>query len=98
MGLIADVVPNHMCVDKAWNAWWMDLLENGPSRPHARFFDIDWNPPKEELRDKVLLPVLGDQYGRVLESKEIHLAYHNGAFRRSLLPIRASPSPRARGG
>ncbi len=80
MGLIADVVPNHMCVDKAYNAWWMDVLENGPSSPHARFFDIDWNPPKEELRDKVLLPVLGDQYGRVLESQEIRLAYSNGAF------------------
>src|SRR5579884_735263 len=80
MGLIADVVPNHMCVDKSFNAWWTDVLENGPSSPYARFFDIDWNPPKEELHAKVLLPVLGDQYGRVLEQQELRITYENGAF------------------
>src|SRR5581483_7979973 len=80
MGLIADVVPNHMCVARSYNAWWTDVLENGPSSPYARFFDIDWHPPKHELQDKVLLPVLGDQYGRVLENQEIRIQYENGAF------------------
>src|SRR5579884_3122724 len=80
MGFIADVVPNHMCVDKSFNAWWTDVLENGPSSPFARFFDIDWNPPKQELQAKVLLPVLGDQYGRVLENQDLHIAYEKGAF------------------
>ena len=49
MGLIADVVPNHMCISHPSNAWWWDVLENGPSSPFARYFDIDWHPPKEEL-------------------------------------------------
>ncbi len=80
MGLIADVVPNHMCVSHASNTWWWDVLENGPSSPFANFFDIDWHPPKEELSNKVLLPVLGDQFGRVLENKEIQVAYQEGQF------------------
>jgi (1->4)-alpha-D-glucan 1-alpha-D-glucosylmutase len=80
MGLIADVVPNHMCVSHASNTWWWDVLENGPSSPYANFFDIDWHPPKEELSNKVLLPVLGDQFGRVLENKQIQVAYQEGQF------------------
>ena len=59
MGLIADVVPNHMCITHPSNVWWWDVLENGPSSPFARYFDIDWHPPKEELVNKVLLPMLG---------------------------------------
>src|SRR5512147_2079586 len=61
MGQMLDVVPNHMCVDDSANAWWMDVLENGPSSPFAHFFDIDWTPVKRELTDRVLLPILGDQ-------------------------------------
>src|SRR5262249_36799150 len=49
MGLIADVVPNHMCISHPSNRWWWDVLENGPSSPYARFFDIEWHPPKAEL-------------------------------------------------
>lgn len=79
MGLVLDVVPNHMSLDEA-NRWWWDLLENGPSSPYAASFDVDWAPPKEELSDKVLLPVLGDQYGRVLERGEIRLEFEDGAF------------------
>lgn len=80
MGLIADVVPNHMCITHPSNLWWWDVLENGPSSPFARFFDIDWRPPKEELADKVLLPFLGDQYGRVLENQEIKVVYVREQF------------------
>ena len=80
MGLIADVVPNHMCITHPSNRWWGDVLENGPSSPFARFFDIDWHPPKEELANKVLLPFLGDQYGRVLENQEIKVVYANDQF------------------
>jgi (1->4)-alpha-D-glucan 1-alpha-D-glucosylmutase len=80
MGLIADVVPNHMCITHPSNVWWWDVLENGPSSPFARYFDIDWHPPKAELVNKVLLPTLGDQYGRALENQEIKIAYAEGQF------------------
>src|SRR5262245_30677066 len=80
MGLMMDVVPNHMCVAGSGNQWWNDVLENGPSSHYAPFFDIDWSPPKENLANKTLLPILGDQYGRVLENQEIHLVYQRGAF------------------
>ena len=80
MGIVLDTVPNHMCIADSANQWWYDVLENGPSSPYASFFDIDWNPPKNDLANKILLPVLGDQYGRVLENAEIPIAYRNGAF------------------
>ena len=70
MGLIMDVVPNHMAIATSDNHWWNDVLENGRSSPYAAFFDIDWHPPKSELHEKVLLPVLGEQYGRVLENHQ----------------------------
>jgi (1->4)-alpha-D-glucan 1-alpha-D-glucosylmutase len=80
MGQILDIVPNHMCITSKENVWWMDVLENGPSSIYANFFDIDWNPVKKELRNKVLLPVLGDQYGNVLENQELNLTFEEGAF------------------
>lgn len=80
MGLILDFVPNHMGINQASNGWWMDVLENGPSSPYARFFDINWVPVKRELENKVLLPILGDQYGRVLESGDLRLKFRDGAF------------------
>jgi (1->4)-alpha-D-glucan 1-alpha-D-glucosylmutase len=80
MGAIADVVPNHMCIDDAANRWWWDVLENGPSSSFARYFDIDWNPPKTTLANKVLLPVLSDQYGRILEDQQITIGYEHGGF------------------
>jgi (1->4)-alpha-D-glucan 1-alpha-D-glucosylmutase len=80
MGILMDVVPNHMCIASPQNRWWQDVLENGPNSPYARFFDIDWNPPKETFTNKVLLPTLGDQYGRVLENQEIKITYRGGAF------------------
>lgn len=80
LGHVCDFVPNHMGIGEPLNKWWMDVLENGPSSAFAGHFDIDWKPVKEELRDKVLLPVLGDQYGAVLENGELKLSYESGAF------------------
>jgi (1->4)-alpha-D-glucan 1-alpha-D-glucosylmutase len=80
MGIIVDTVPNHMCIADVSNQWWFDVLENGPSSPYASFFDIDWQPPKADLANKVLLPVLGDQFGHVLENGQISIAYRKGAF------------------
>jgi (1->4)-alpha-D-glucan 1-alpha-D-glucosylmutase len=80
MGQILDIVPNHMSTAPGENLWWTDVLENGPSSPYASSFDIDWNPVKEELKDRILLPCLGDQYGTVLESGQLRLEYNAGAF------------------
>lgn len=79
MEQILDVVPNHMGISGN-NRLWMDVLENGPGSLYARFFDIDWQPVKPELKDKVLLPVLGDYYGKVLENGELRPAFTNGGF------------------
>ncbi len=80
MGQLLDIVPNHMCVESKDNLWWQDLLENGPSSLHAHTFDIHWNPVKKQLKDRVLIPVLGDQYGNVLENGELILSFAAGAF------------------
>ncbi len=80
MGIILDFVPNHMGIGESTNLWWMDILENGPASPYACYFDIDWNPVKRELENKVLLPILGDQYGRVLENGDFKLRFEGGTF------------------
>lgn len=95
MGLLMDIVPNHMCIVHPSNVWWWDVLENGPSSPYSRFFDIEWRPPKEELADKVLLPILGDQYGRVLENGEISVLYESGAFRVRVYDLQLPAAPRS---
>ena len=82
MGLILDIVPNHMGVMGSDNAWWLDVLENGEASAYACFFDIDWHPLKDELQSKVLVPVLHDHYGAVLESGDLKLVFQaeRGAF------------------
>ncbi len=80
MGLVLDAVPNHMGIGDPGNVWWMDVLENGPGSPFAPFFDIDWRPVNPALENKVLLPLLEDQYGKVLEAGKIRLAFEEGAF------------------
>jgi (1->4)-alpha-D-glucan 1-alpha-D-glucosylmutase len=80
LDLVVDVVPNHLCIWGSANRFWNDVLENGPSSPYSRWFDVDWAPPKPDLEAKVLLPVLGDQFGRILEAGEIRIAYQHGAF------------------
>ena len=80
MGLILDIVPNHMGIGQGTNPWWQDVLENGHTSEYADYFDIDWQPLKQELRDKVLLPVLGAQYGEELEQGRIHLHFDGTRF------------------
>jgi (1->4)-alpha-D-glucan 1-alpha-D-glucosylmutase len=79
LGILVDFVPNHMGIGPQ-NRWWMDVLENGPSSVHAPAFDVDWTPLKTELGHKVLVPVLGDQFGRVLEKGELVLVREGGAL------------------
>jgi len=79
LGQVLDIVPNHMAVTPE-NAWWTDVLENGPSSRYASYFDVDWDPPERKLRNTVLLPVLGDHYGRVLEAGELVLERTGGSF------------------
>ncbi len=83
MGILLDIVPNHMAASHE-NAWWMDVLENGPGSPYAHFFDIDWSPTMSKasrvLEDKILLPVLGDLYGNVLENGEVTVHLDESGF------------------
>lgn len=74
LGLIADIVPNHMAAH-ASNAWWADVLQHGQDSAHATTFDIDWDAPDPALRGKVLLPVLGDLYGQALAAGDIRLEH-----------------------
>ena len=94
MGLLTDFVPNHMGIADPTNQWWMDVLENGPSSLAAPCFDIDWHPLKRELENKVLLPILGDQYGRVLERGELRLSFEGGAFHLNYYDNRLPINPR----
>jgi (1->4)-alpha-D-glucan 1-alpha-D-glucosylmutase len=80
MGMVVDIVPNHMALAGAANRWWWDVLEDGPSSRYARHFDIDWTPVGEGTGPSVLMPVLGDHYGRVLEAGELRLARVGGSF------------------
>jgi (1->4)-alpha-D-glucan 1-alpha-D-glucosylmutase len=73
MGLVVDIVPNHMALDPVHDRWWRDVLRHGPDSRWAHMFDIDWDHPERRLRGSVLLPVLGDHYGRVLEAGELVL-------------------------
>ena len=92
LGHLLDIVPNHMGVTE--NQWWLDVLENGQNSPYAHYFDIDWHPIKKELSGKVLLPVLGDQYGKVLEQQDLRLVFSEGAFWVAYYDNRFPLSPR----
>ncbi|HET6810600.1 MAG TPA: malto-oligosyltrehalose synthase [Acidimicrobiales bacterium] len=94
LGMIVDVVPNHMATAGRDNPWWWDVLENGPSSVWARAFDIDWDPPEAKLRQRVLVPVLGDHYGRVLEAGEIRVRREGGSFLVSYFDHELPVSPR----
>ncbi|MCE5228371.1 malto-oligosyltrehalose synthase, partial [bacterium] len=80
LGMILDIVPNHMGIADPANGWWQDVLENGPASSVARNFDIDWRPIARELEDKIVLPILEDQYGKVLEAGKFRLSREGGAF------------------
>ena len=77
LGLLLDIVPNHMGVGND-SIWWQDVLENGHASPYSEYFDIDWKPLKPAMRNKLLLPILGNQYGTELESKHIQVAVEDG--------------------
>ena len=104
MAQMMDVVPNHMGVLAADNAWWQDVLENGPASALADFFDIDWHPPSEHLANRVLVPVLGDHYGVELAAGRLVLAFEPeaGAFSVSYfshrLPVDPAEYPRVLAG
>ena len=75
MGILLDVVPNHMGINDPGNTWWLDVLENGEGSYFAGFFDIDWHPAATALHGKVLLPFLGEPFGRVLENGDLQIIY-----------------------
>ena len=75
MSHLCDIVPNHMAIMGEDNAWWMDVLENGRASAYADYFDIDWTPQDPVLAGKVLVPVLGDAYAKVLERGELKLTF-----------------------
>ena len=79
MGLLLDIVPNHMAVSSA-NPWWMDVLEKGPESTFARCFDIEWHGPKKALQNKIMLPILAQPYGQTLENGEFTLRFQGGGF------------------
>src|SRR5579863_5388223 len=79
MGLVLDIVPNHMASGNE-NPWWMDVLEDGPASAYASFFDIDWHAPRKLLQNKVMLPTLGATYAETLESQQIKLIYEQSGF------------------
>jgi (1->4)-alpha-D-glucan 1-alpha-D-glucosylmutase len=97
LGHIVDFVPNHMGVGTEVNAWWRDVLENGPAATAAIYFDIDWTPVKVALHAKLLLPILGNQYGRLLERGELALKFRDGmlvlAYADHELPINPKHVP-----
>ena len=80
LGQVLDIVPNHMAISGRRNRYWWDVLENGPSSRYAPYFDIDWHPREEKLRNKLLAPILGDHYGRVLARREIQIKRSGGEF------------------
>jgi (1->4)-alpha-D-glucan 1-alpha-D-glucosylmutase len=95
MGLVLDIVPNHMGVFGGDNAWWLDVLKNGAMSRYARYFDIEWHPVNRDLEGKVLAPVLGDHYGNVLERGELALADGAVRYHEHVFPLRDGDGPRA---
>jgi (1->4)-alpha-D-glucan 1-alpha-D-glucosylmutase len=93
MGLLLDIVPNHMGVGND-SEWWQDVLENGRSSRYSGYFDIDWTPLKSEMQHKLLLPILGNQYGVELEDGNIQLKFEDGAPRIAYYDKRMPVAPR----
>src|SRR5439155_19412988 len=89
LGILLDIVPNHMAISGQRNKWWLDVLENGPASYYAHYFDVDWTGPKLELGglrptgevdDRVLLPILRERYGRALTSGALAVVREAGRF------------------
>jgi (1->4)-alpha-D-glucan 1-alpha-D-glucosylmutase len=95
LGQVLDIVPNHMAIAGRHNRYWWDVLENGPASRYASYFDIDWLPTEEKLRNKVLVPILGDHYGRVLARHEITVKRCDGDFLIEYFDHRLPAAPRS---
>ncbi|MGI4814546.1 MAG: malto-oligosyltrehalose synthase [Janthinobacterium lividum] len=92
MGLVIDIVPNHMGVGGGHNAWWLDLLEYGPTATHAQFFDADWEAADPTLHGRLLAPFLGEPYGDALEAGKLSLQY-DATYRRFFVAYYAHVLP-----
>jgi (1->4)-alpha-D-glucan 1-alpha-D-glucosylmutase len=95
LGQVLDIVPNHMAISGRRNRLWWDVLENGPSSRYSFYFDIDWSPSQEKLRNKLLVPILGDHYGRVLSRGEIRLKRRGCEFLVQYLDHELPAAPRS---
>jgi len=91
---VLDIVPNHMAITGPENKWWWDVLENGPSSLWANHFDVTWDPPEAKLRNTLLMPILGDHYGRVLDRGEITVVRKGAVFTIAYFDHRLPVSPR----
>ena len=80
LGIVLDIVPNHLATTME-NPWWWDVLENGRASRYARYFDVDWAPPEPALRDTILVPILADHYGREVEAGALRILREGGSFR-----------------
>ncbi len=94
LGQVLDIVPNHMAT-RPQNRYWWDVLENGPSSLYATWFDIDWRSEEVKLQNKVLIPVLGDQYGRVLSAGQIRIELDGESFRAVYMDNKFPLAPRS---
>jgi (1->4)-alpha-D-glucan 1-alpha-D-glucosylmutase len=94
LGQVLDIVPNHMAQAGRENAWWWDVLENGPASRYASYFDIDWRPRRCGQAATVLMPILGDHYGRVLDAGELAIERSGGSFAVRYYEQQAPLSPR----
>lgn len=93
-GQVLDIVPNHMATGSE-NRYWWDVLENGPSSRYATWFDIDWQSNEVKLQNKILIPVLGDQYGRALSAGQIQIERIGTRFEVRYFDHRFPTAPRA---
>jgi len=91
---VLDIVPNHMAITGPENTWWWDILENGPSSLWANHFDVTWDPPEAKLRNTLLMPILGDHYGKVLDRGEITVERDGPVFTIRYFDHRLPVSPR----
>jgi (1->4)-alpha-D-glucan 1-alpha-D-glucosylmutase len=80
MGLVLDIVPNHMGIASPENSWWWDVLTHGEKSPFAAYFDVDWKPADKNLRGKILVPVLGGEYEALLRRGEFQVLYERDKF------------------
>jgi (1->4)-alpha-D-glucan 1-alpha-D-glucosylmutase len=94
MGLLLDIVPNHLATSSE-NPWWMDVLEEGPGSVYSPYFDVDWHPPSRSLENRLLLPILGKPYAQVLEGGELSLEFDAGSFFIRYLDTRLPVAPRS---